>query len=417
MRLFLRDNLHFARANARWIGAGFLLTFFSSFGQTFFIGLSGNDIRTRFGLSGGEFGGLYMAATLASALTLPWLGRSLDLAPGWKVARFSVPLLAAACLLLAFAPHVLVLVLALYLLRLFGQGMMTEIAFTETGRWFVSSRGRAMALVVMGLQAGSALLPVAFVLARDAGDWRTPWVVAAALLMVAGYPVILKLMHEPRIPHAREHAQVEQHLARDWTRSEVIRDPAFYLLLVGVLAPPFIGTTIFFHQGYLIALRGYDPLVFVGAFPVMAVTTVVFGLVCGHLVDRYGALRLLPFFLAPLAVACLVVGLVTPVWGVYVFMFLLGISSGFTQTLLGALWPEVYGLANLGGIRAIIVAAMVLSTALGPGLTGAIIDMGVALPAQMIWMAAWCVLASAVLGVAARMIRARRTRIGTAHGG
>lgn len=82
MRLFLRDNLHFARANARWIGAGFLLTFFSSFGQTFFIGLSGNDIRTRFGLSGGEFGGLYMAATLASALTLPWLGRSLDLAPG-----------------------------------------------------------------------------------------------------------------------------------------------------------------------------------------------------------------------------------------------------------------------------------------------------------------------------------------------
>src|SRR5690625_4123596 len=286
MRLFLKDNLQFVRANLRWIGAGFLLTFFSSFGQTFFIGLSGNDIRSQFDLSGGEFGGLYMVATLVSALTLPWLGRSLDLAPGWKVVRFSMPCLALACLLLAFAPHVLVLALALYLLRLFGQGMMTEIAFTETGRWFVASRGRAMALVVMGLQGGSALLPLAFVLARDAGDWRSPWLVAAALLMLVGYPVILKLMREPRIPHAREHAQAGQHLARDWTRSEVIRDPVFYLLLVGVLAPPFIGTTIFFHQGYLIALRDYDPLVFVGAFPVMAVTTVVFGLVCGHLVDR-----------------------------------------------------------------------------------------------------------------------------------
>src|SRR3546814_15282390 len=87
----------------------------------------------------------------------------------------------------------------------------------------------------------------------------------------------------------------------------------------------------------------------------MAVTSIMFGLVCGHLIDRFGALRLLPFFLLPLSVASAAVGLITPVWGVYVFMLLLGISNGFTSTLLGALWPEVYGLANLGGIRAITV--------------------------------------------------------------
>jgi MFS family permease len=175
-----------------------------------------------------------------------------------------------------------------------------------------------------------------------------------------------------------------------------------------VLAPPFIGTTIFFHQGYLIALRGYDPLVFAAAFPVMAVTTVVFGLICGQLVDRLGALRLLPFFLIPLAVASAAVGLLTPVWGIYLFMFLLGISSGFTQTLLGALWPEVYGAANLGGIRAIIVSAMVLSTALGPGISGAFIDLGVALPTQMLWMAGWCVVASFGLAAASRAVVARQ---------
>src|SRR3546814_1041897 len=67
--------------------------------------------------------------------------------------------------------------------------------------------------------------------------------------------------------------------------------------------------------------------------------------------------------------------MITPVWGVYVFILLLGISNGFTSTLLGALWPEVYGLANLGGIRAITVSAMVLSSAVGPGVTGVLIDM------------------------------------------
>ena len=49
---FARDNFRFVRSNARWIGAGFLLTLFSSFGQTFFIGLSGNDLRATFHLSG-----------------------------------------------------------------------------------------------------------------------------------------------------------------------------------------------------------------------------------------------------------------------------------------------------------------------------------------------------------------------------
>jgi len=146
----------FLRANARWIAGGFVLTLFSSFGQTFFIGLSGEELRTKFSLSDGQFGLIYMVATLASALTLPWLGRVLDIMPGWKVARFVMPALAGACLLIAFSPTVLVLVFAIYLLRLFGQGMMTHTALTEIGRWFAAGRGRATSLVVPGHQAGEA---------------------------------------------------------------------------------------------------------------------------------------------------------------------------------------------------------------------------------------------------------------------
>ncbi|MGA7298312.1 MAG: MFS transporter [Rhodanobacteraceae bacterium] len=409
MRLFLANNVRFARENIRWIGGCFILTMFSSFGQTFFVGLSGNDLRAQFALSGGEFGGLYMAATLMSALTLPWLGRTLDLMPGWKVARFTIPSLAFACILLTLAPNLAVLALALYMLRLFGQGMMTEIAFTETGRWFVANRGRAMALVVLGLQAGSTLLPVAVVLLRDMGGWRVPWIASALVLMLIGFPLVLKLLSIERVPHSTEYHASNARLARNWSRGEVIRDPVFYLLLTGTLAPPFIGTTLFFHQGYLITLRSYDPLVFAAAFPVMSVTTVVFSLVCGHLIDRFGALRLLPFVLIPLAFASAAAGLITPAWGIYLFMFLLGVSYGFTQTLLGALWPEVYGVANLGGIRALTVSSMVLATALGPGITGALIDMGIELPTQMLWMSGWCVIASFGLTAASRIVSLRET--------
>lgn len=412
MLAFGRDTAHFLRANARWLAGGFLLTLFSSFGQTFFVGLSGNDLRATFHLSAGSFGGLYMLANIASALSLPWLGRTLDLMPGWKVVRFTMPALAGACALVAVAPNVVVLTVALYLIRLFGQGMMTETAYTEIGRWFVANRGRAMALIVPGQQAGVAVLPILVVLIdRVSSSWRAAWFAAAALILLIGLPAIVTLLKVERVPRSSEAKVRGGRTARDWTRAQVIRDPILYLLLAGILAPPFISTVIFFHQNYLVQLRGYDRLAFAAAFPLMSVTTVVFGLVCGYLIDRLGSLRLLPYVLVPLAFASAAVGLVTPVWGVYVFMFLLGISSGFTSTLLGALWPEVYGLANLGGIRAIIVSAIVLATALGPGLSGALIDRGVALPTQMLWLSGWCVLASFVLAFAAWRVRLREGRV------
>jgi MFS family permease len=409
---FVRSNGRFLRVNARWLAGGFLLTMFSSFGQTFFIGLFGNDLRATFGLSGGAFGGIYMMATLASASTLPWLGRTLDLMPGWKVVLFTMPALAGACVLIAVAPNVLVLTLAIYLLRLFGQGMMMETAFTETGRWFVANRGRAMALVVPGQQAGSAVLPAIVVLVeRATAGWRTAWVASALVLLFVGLPLIVSLIWVERVPQATETSAGKERTARDWTRKEVIRDPVLYLILAGTLAPAFIGTSIFFQQGYLVTHRGYDPMAFAAAFPVMSVTTVIFGFVCGDLIDRFGSLKLLPFFLAPLAVASVAVALITPLWGVFLFMFLLGASNGFTMTLLGALWPEVYGLANLGGIRAIIVSGMVLSSALGPGITGVLIDWGVSLPTQLLWMALWCVVASFGLVIAARTVNRRNVDV------
>ena len=408
-----RETFLFMRENARWLLGGFLLTLFSSFGQSFFIGLSGDALRASFHLSGGAFGGIYMLATMGSAVTLPWLGRTLDLMPGWKVVRFTAPALGLACVLIAIAPNVLMLTLALYLLRLFGLGMMLETAFTEIGRWFVANRGRAMALVAPGQQLGVAVLPIAVVLiARATGGWRTAWIVSAVLIVLAGMPAIIALLKVERVPRSTEAKAHARHTARDWSRSEVLRDPILYLLLLGILAPSVISTVIFFEQDYLIDMRGYDRLAFAAAYPLMSVSTVFFGLVCGDLIDRLGSLRLLPYFLLPLAIATAAVALITPMWGVYLFMFLLGISNGFTSTLLGALWPEVYGLANLGGIRAIVVSAMVFSTAIGPGLSGALIDRGIPLPKQMLWLSGWCIAACFVLTFAASRIRLREARAG-----
>lgn len=399
--------LHFLRDNARWVAGGFLLTFFSSFGQTFFISLSAGEIRADYGLSHGDFGAIYMLATLASAASLPQVGKIIDRISVSATVLLSAPMLALACVIMAWSRSLALLVLAIYLLRLFGQGMFTHIAMTAMGRWFAAQRGRAVSLTTIGVNLGEAVFPVSFVTIAALLGWRGSWLVAALVLMLVALPLVYQLMKVERVPQSVAHDPGSP-VERDWTRGEVVRDPLFWAVMSGVLAPAFIGTTIFFHQVYLSELRGWAPTVFATSFAVMSGMTIVFALVSGQLVDRFSAIKLLPTFLVPLSLSCFVLAFTDAAWGAYAFMALMGVSYGFASTLFGALWPELYGTRNLGGIRSLIVAFMVFGTAMGPGLTGTLIDHGVSYPGQIAAMGVYCGAISLVMALVSRKALQRR---------
>jgi MFS family permease len=400
--------LEFLNKNFRWIAGGFTLTFFSGFGQTYFISASVSEWQAAFDLSHGEFGRLYMFATLASAACLPFVGRLVDVVQAHRMIAIVMPILAGAALLAGYASSVVTLVIAIFLLRLFGQGMMTHIALTATGRWFVAERGRAVSLVVLGHQGGEATIPIAFAAIMIAYGYRVGWVAAAVGLIFVGLPFAYWCYRKPRVPHGQlsvEKSSLPE--ARNWTRDEVLRDPIFWVLLTGVLAPAFIGTTIFYHQNYLTALNNWPPQLFASSLLVMAMTTVGFALLVGAMIDRFGAIAVLPYFLLPLSGACFALAYSGPEVTLFIVMVLLGISYGISSTLFGSLWPEVYGLANLGAIRSVTISAAVLATAAGPGLTGTLIDHGVDLPAQMLFLSFYCLLAAGAMSIASLALRRR----------
>jgi len=93
----------FIKSNLRWLLGGLLLTLFSSFGQTFFIAQFNKPIREAFGLTDGQYGMLYMGATLASAATLVLAGRALDRFPVSNVALLVILCLSVACVGMSFA--------------------------------------------------------------------------------------------------------------------------------------------------------------------------------------------------------------------------------------------------------------------------------------------------------------------------
>jgi len=362
----------------------------------------------RFDLSHGEFGRLYMFATLASALCLPFVGKRVDDVRAHHMIAFVIPVLAGAAVMAGFATSLPALIVGIFLLRLFGQGMMTHVALTSTGRWFVAARGRAVSLVVLGHQGGEATVPLAFAAVTIAFGYQAGWLAAAAALLVIGLPCVWWCYRVPRVPHGQVSTETSLKPAvRDWTRAEVLTDPMYWVLLVGVLAPPFIGTTIFYQQNYLTALHDWPPTLFAQSLILLAVTTVTCALLTGAVIDRFGAIRVLPFFLLPLAAACFVAGVSGSPPMLFVMMVLLGISYGIASTLFGSLWPEIYGVLHLGSVRSVTMSAAVMATAAGPGVTGTLIDMGVSLPVQMLFLSGYCLLAAGVMAVAAVFLRRR----------
>jgi len=256
----MRDQLlrfgSFLRSNARWLAGGVLLTFCSSVGQTFFIASFAGAIREDFNLSHGGFGLIYMIATLGSAVTLVRIGRVLDTVSIHKVACVLLILLATAALMMAFAGSIAILLLSIYCLRLFGQGMMTHTAMVAMGKWFVAERGRAVSITTTGHQLGEGILPLVLVAVLAGSDWQSAWILAAVLLVVVALPLSYALLSTPRQP-SRKDLDISEH-GRQWTRAEALRDAPFWAVCTGVLAPSFIGTSVFFHQVHLGELKNWS---------------------------------------------------------------------------------------------------------------------------------------------------------------
>ena len=404
---FAGELFSFLRLNQRWIVGCFLLAVFSSFGQTFFISQFSKQIRTTFELSDGDFGLLYMVATLASAITLVWLGKVVDRVVIAKVSGAIVVCLAIACCVISFASSILMLFVALYGLRLFGQGMMTHTSQTAIGKWYSTDRGRAISFTTMGHQFGEAIFPSVVLVAVGIVGWQTTWQLAAGILILVALPAIVLLLRVEREPVPLADEVAKKLKIRDWSRSEVLKDLAFWGLLLSVLAPAFIGTAVFFHQDHLAEAKGWPKGTFAAAFVVLAMSTISCTLAGGWVVDKFSAKSLLVFFLLPMGIGCFLLGLSNDSIAIYGFMALLGVSYGFSSALFGTIWPETYGTQNLGSIRAIAVAASVFASALGPGLTGWCIDNEITFSRQLIFMGGYCVAASLFMIVVVRMLNQR----------
>ena len=387
----------FYRDNARWLGVGLMLTLVSSFGQTYFISIFADRIMAEYGLSDGDWGGIYTVATLSSAACLLWAGRFADQIP---VRRLTVMILAAYAIVavgMSLNENPWILVLLIFGLRFCGQGMVSHLGITAMGRWFRAHRGRAVAIAGLGYSIGEATLPRLATALEPIIGWRSVWLIVAVLLIAAFAPLVAWMARDERNPSGMTEA--EQSPGRDgrhWTRRDMLGHWMFWGLVPGIVAASFIGTVIFFQVAHIAQVMGWTKAAMTTAYPVYAATTIVVSLIAGSLADRLGPDRLLPIFLLPMGAGIAFVGPFEGIWSWWIALGLTGITTGIAHAMWGALLPELYGTRHLGAVKAIASAFMVVGSAIGPGITGLVIDLGVDFTGQTLAMAFATVLISAL---------------------
>ena len=357
---------------------GFIFTFFSSFGQSFFLGLFNSSIRDTLSITQGQFGSIYASATLLSSFLLIWVGKKIDDINIFKFAFYVTLRLSFSCFFFSKISSIAFLFVAIFLMRFSGQGMMSHTATTTISRYFTKSRGKALSTCWFGLSTAEFILPVLIVYLLTITTWQNIWISISIIVLIflpfASFILIKKLNFDSR--EETEDQESKKKDIKQWKRIEVLKDYRFYIICLNMLAMPWIATGVFVYQSFITESKEWGTFVIAQSFMVYSILSVFTLLVSGFLIDKFTSRKLLIFMNIPLLFSTLVLIFFDISLSAFIFLGLIGISNGLANVLGSSTWAEIYGVKHIGSIKALTTALMVFSTAFGTALFGILIDKG-----------------------------------------
>ena len=357
---------------------GFIFTFFSSFGQSFFLGLFNPSIRETLSITHGQFGSIYASATLLSSFILIWLGKKID---DINISKFSflvVILLAFSCFLFSKISSIIFLFFAILLMRFSGQGMMSHTATTTISRYFTKSRGKALSTGWFGLSTAEFILPVLIIYLLTLYDWKVIWISISLIIIfflpLTSYFLIKNLKLDSRESIDEKNSSNQN--IKDWKRIEVIKDYRFYIICANMLAMPWIATGTFVYQSFILGSKNWGPFIIAQSFMVYSIMSVITLFISGFLIDKFTSRKILIYMNIPLLLSTIVIIYFNHPFTAFIFLGLIGISNGLANVLGSSTWAEIYGVKYIGSIKALTTALMVFATAFGTAFFGVLIDKG-----------------------------------------
>ena len=363
--------------NKKVIIFGFIFTFFSSFGQSFFLGLFNAPIRNELGITHGQFGNIYATATIFSSLLLIWVGKKIDEYQIIYYSFFVILLLFLSSLFFSIINSIYFLAVGIFLMRFSGQGLMSHASTTTISRFFERSRGKALSTIWFGLSSAEFILPVLITYLFVIYSWRTVWQgIAILIILFLPFVVLNTIRHIKLDSREKDQSQTKKIKIKSWRRKDVIKDYRFYIVSLNMLAMPWIATGVFVFQSYIAESKMWSIYTIPKAFMVYSIASIITLFFSGFLVDKFTSRKLIPLMNIPLLLAMFVLFYYQHEISAFIFLGLIGISNGLANVLGSSTWAEIYGVKFIGSIKALTTAFMVFSTAFGTAVFGLLIDNG-----------------------------------------
>ncbi len=366
--------------NKKVIIFGFIFTFFSSFGQSFFLGLFNAPIRNELGITHGQFGNIYATATIFSSLLLIWVGKKIDEYQIIYYSFFVIFLLFFSSLFFSFINNIIFLSIGIFLMRFSGQGLMSHTSTTTISRFFERSRGKALSTIWFGLSSAEFILPLLVTYLFIIYSWRSVWQGIAIIIIIFLPFVVLNTIKKIKLDSREKDLDPKKKFKiKSWKRREVIKDYRFYIVSLNMLAMPWIATGVFVYQSFISDSKMWNIYTIPKAFMIYSLASIITLFFSGFLVDKFTSRKLIPIMNIPLLISMFVLFYYQHEISAFIFLGLVGISNGLANVLGSSTWAEIYGVKFIGSIKALTTAFMVFSTAFGTAVFGLLIDNGVSI--------------------------------------
>jgi len=264
-----------------------------------------------------------------------------------------------------------------FLLRFFGQGLMTLACRNMIAKWFDLFRGRVTSVSGVFAAFSFSLAPLFFDwMIREAG-WRSAWLFLAgfsglffgvfAWLFFRDNPEECGLLMDGgrRIPEGTK-GNPDNEVVREFTRAEAVRTYGFWIYNLSLAFQGFFITGYTFHIVSVAESLEIPRQIALGAFLPAATVALFVSLSVGWLIDRTRLKYALNLF--TIGVALIPVGLLSAPGphAVGILIAGLALSGGAFAPIMGTVWARFFGRRHLGAISGVNMASLVFGSAFGP---------------------------------------------------
>lgn len=364
-----------------------LLTLFSGFGQTFLLSLYIPSFIETLKISHTYYSTIYSSATLLSGISIIFAGKQIDKLPLKTFTFATIIGITTANIVAGFSFNPISLFIAIYLLRFFGQGMLSHTAMTAMGRFFNKARGKALSVAYLGFPIAEGLFPIIFVFLIAAVGWRYSFFISAISILIILLPithVLLKKFSKKKVVEdfieEKEPQEIQSKTSNNkailWSTKKLLTDKRIYILAPTTFIVGFLLTALFFFQTFVAEYKGWSIEWMAVNITAYAISSFSFSILAGPLTDRFTAKRLYPIILLPMVAGLLMLTFINAPIGATLFWSFVGISAGLNPTISNAIYAEEYGTQSLGTVRSLFTFVMVGSTAAGPIVYSLLLDKG-----------------------------------------